>query len=92
MLCNSIGRHLEPNNVKRGSFIPLKKQAGVPDIRFHDLRHTAATLLLLEGVATKVVSEMLGNASIAITLNTCSHVLPTIQRRAAAAMDRLFGA
>lgn len=91
VFCNSLGRHLEPNNVKRGSFGPLKKAAGVPDIRFHDLRHTAATLLLLEGVAAKVVSEMLGHASIAITLNTYSHVLPTMQRSAAAAMDRLFG-
>lgn len=91
VFCNGIGRHLEPNNVKRGSFIPMKKAAGVPDIRFHDLRHTAATLLLLEGVAAKVVSEMLGHASIAITLNTYSHVLPTMQRSAAAAMDRLFG-
>lgn len=91
VFCNSLGRHLEPNNIKRWSFIPLKKAAGVPDIRFHDLRHTAATLLLLEGVAAKIVSEMLGHASIAITLNTYSHVLPTMQRSAAAAMDRLFG-
>jgi integrase len=91
VFCNTIGRHLEPNNVKRGSFGPLKKAAGVPEIRFHDLRHTAASVLLLEGVPAKVVSEMLGHASIAITLNTYSHVLPTMQRSAAAAMDRLFG-
>jgi integrase len=91
VFCNTIGRHLEPNNIKRGSFGPLKKAAGVPDIRFHDLRHTAASVLLLEGIPAKVVSEMLGHASIGITLNTYSHVLPTMQRSAAAAMDRLFG-
>ena len=47
--------------------------------------------VLLDGVAAKVISEMLGHASIAIILNTYSHVLPTMQRSAAAAMDRLFG-
>ncbi|HEX6542057.1 MAG TPA: tyrosine-type recombinase/integrase [Ktedonobacterales bacterium] len=92
VFCNSLGRHLEPNNVKRGSFIPLKKKAGVPDIRFHDLRHTAATLLLLKDVNPKKVSEMLGHASVAITLNTYSHFLPTMQRDVALAMNEIFGA
>jgi integrase len=59
-----------------------------PHIRFHDLRHTAATLLLLAGVHPKVVSEMLGHASIAITLDLYSHVLPDMQREATLAMER----
>jgi integrase len=78
VFCNSLGRPLEPNNVKRGSFIPMKKAAGVPDIRFHDLRHTAATSLLQKNVNPKKVQEMLGHASIAITLNTYSHMLLTM--------------
>jgi integrase len=56
-------------------------------MRFHDLRHTAATLLLGRGVNPKIVSEMLGHASIGITLDTYSHVLPTMQQSAAAEMD-----
>jgi integrase len=60
------------------------RAAGVPVIRFHDLRHTYATLALQLGVHPKVVSERLGHASIAITLDTYSHVIPTMQESAAA--------
>ena len=66
---------------------PLLKRAGLPRVRFHDLRHTCATLLLSKNVNPKVVSEMLGHATIAITLDTYSHVLPTMQESAAAAME-----
>jgi integrase len=66
-------------------------RAGIPSVRFHDLRHTAATLLLAQGVNVKVVSEMLGHSSVAITLTLYGHVLPHMQRDAAAAMDRLLG-
>jgi integrase len=65
----------------------LLKRAELPQIRFHDLRHTCATLLLLKNVNPKVVSEMLGHATIAITLDTYSHVLPNMQNEAAAAME-----
>ncbi len=68
----------------------LNALAGVPRVRFHDLRHTAATLLLSGGVHPKVVSEMLGHASVVITLNVYSHVLPTMQRDAARIMDGLL--
>ena len=68
-------------------FKPLLEGAGLPQIRFHDLRHTCATLLLSENVNPKIVSEMLGHATIAITLDTYSHVLPTIQESAAQAME-----
>lgn len=60
----------------RNRFHPLLERAGLPRIRFHDLRHTAATLLLLADVHPKVVSEMLGHSDIAITLRIYSHVLP----------------
>jgi integrase len=74
------------------SFKRIKTRSGVrEDLRFHDLRHTCATLLLREGVNAKVVSEMLGHASITITLNTYSHVLPDMQDSAADAMEVVLG-
>ena len=71
-------------------FNPLLKRAGLPQIRFHDLRHTCATLLLTEIVNPKVVSEMLGHSNIAIILDTYSHVLPNMQESAAAAMEEVL--
>ena len=68
----------------------LNERAGVPRVRFHDLRHAAATLMLSRGVHPKVVSEMLGYATIAITLDTYSHVLPMMQREAGSTMDELL--
>lgn len=68
-------------------FLPLLRRAGPQRIRFHDLRHTAATLLLGRGVDPKTVSEMLGHASIAITVDNCSHVIPDMHVQAADAMD-----
>lgn len=62
----------------------------LPRIRFHDLRHTAATLLLSAGVHPKVVQEMLGHAQINLTLDTYSHVLPTMQDEAAAKMNDIL--
>ena len=59
-------------------------------IRFHDLRHTAASLLLGRDVNPKKVSEMLGHSTVAITLDTYSHVLPTMHREAAKVMDDLL--
>jgi integrase len=54
----------------------LLRRAGLRDARFHDLRHTCATLLLTKGVHPKIVSEMLGHSSVSITLDTYSHVIP----------------
>lgn len=68
----------------------LTKQAGVPAIRFHDLRHTAATLMLGAGVPVKVVSERLGHASVSITLDIYAHVLPGMQREAARVLERVL--
>jgi integrase len=68
-------------------FKPLLREAGLPNIRLYDLRHTSATLALTVGVAPKVVSEQLGHASSAFTLDTYSHVLPHMQEEAAAKME-----
>jgi integrase len=82
-----VGEPLRRQYVTARRFKPLLRRAGLPEIRFHDLRHTCATLLLSENVNPKVVSEMLGHATIAITLDTYSHVLPTMQESAAKAME-----
>ena len=76
--------------MESSSVRPLLEQAGLRKIRFHDLRHTAATLLLGEGIHPKVVSEMLGHSSVQLTLDTYSHVTPTMQREAAATMDSVL--
>lgn len=89
---NETGSLFNPSNLRNRSFKRIKLRSGVrEDLRFHDLRHTCATLLLREGVNVKVVSEMLGHASIAITLNTYSHVLPDMQDAAVDAMEAAFG-
>jgi integrase len=66
-------------NLNARSFEPLLKRAGLLNIRFHDLRHTCATLLLSKVVHPKVVADVLGHASVTITLDTYSHVLPDVQ-------------
>jgi len=66
------------------------RRSGLPHVRFHDLRHGHATLMLMQGVHPKVVSERLGHSSIGITLDTYSHVLPGMQAEAAQAFDELF--
>jgi integrase len=66
------------------------EKAGLPDLRFHDLRHTAATLMLQQEINPKVVQERLGHSDISLTLNTYSHVLPSMQEEAAQKMDDLF--
>ena len=71
----------------RTDFARLLQRAGLPSIRFHDLRHTAATLLLGRGVNPKIVSEMLGHTKVGITLDIYSHVLPDMQQQAAAEME-----
>jgi integrase len=81
------GRPLDSRNVVRTSFKPLLKEAGLPDIRFHDLRHTCATLLLSRGHHPKLVQDLLGHASVALTLDRYSHVLPGMGDQTAAAME-----
>ncbi|MEZ5318423.1 MAG: site-specific integrase [Vicinamibacterales bacterium] len=83
------GTPLESRNVTR-TFQNLLKRAGLPRIRFHDLRHTAATLLLAQGVDPRTIMETLGHSQISLTLNTYSHVLPVLKRDAADRMNELL--
>lgn len=88
--CDALGDYLDARHVTRYEFHPLLRRAGLPVRRFHDLRHTAATLLLKVGVHPKIVSEMLGHSTIAITLDIYSHALPDMQRGAAGAMESIL--
>jgi integrase len=91
VFCDAIGQPLNGINVLRTDFHGLLRRAQLPRIRFHDLRHTAATLLLERGVNVKMVSEMLGHSSIAITLSLYGHVTPQMQQHAADTMDQVLG-
>ncbi len=76
------GSPVLPNTVTHG-FIKLVRRAGLHGIRFHDLRHTDASLLLRQGIHPKIVSERLGHSTVSITLDTYSHVTPGLQEAAA---------
>ena len=85
VFCTGTGLPLNPNHVLE-TLKKVLKEARLPPIRFHDLRHSAATLLLSLGVHPKVVQELLGHSQIGMTLDIYSHVLPTMQKEA---MERL---
>ena len=89
VLTNDLGEPLAPRSVTRRLHADLEF-AGLPRVRFHDLRHTAATLLLADGTHPKIVQELMGHATIAVTMDTYSHVLPHMQREAAGTFDRLL--
>ena len=85
------GTSMSVHNLHNRSWKPLLKKANLPlDTRFHDLRHTCATLLLTKGVHPKIVQELLGHSSISITLDTYSHVLPNMQEKVVQAMEDIF--
>jgi integrase len=83
----SVGTVVEPRNLSR-TFEHLMEGSGVRRIRFHDLRHTCASLLLAQGVSPRVVMDVLGHSQLSITMDLYSHVMPSALRDAADAMDR----
>ena len=91
IFASEVGTPVNPGNLVKRSFKPLPKKANPPEIRFHDLRHTCATLLLSRGVHPKLVQELLGHATIAMTLDTYSHYLPSMGDAAAGAMGDALG-
>jgi integrase len=87
---SSVGTAIEPSDLSR-EFKKVLKQAGLPEnLRFHDLRHACATLLIVMGVHPRVVMEILGHSQIGTTMNIYAHVLPRVQREAVTGLDALF--
>jgi integrase len=91
VFCTRDGNQISVWTLYARSYLPLLTKAGLPRIRFHDLRHSAATFLLSLGVHPKVVQELLGHAGINITLDIYSHVLPSMQRDAVDRLGALLG-
>ncbi len=91
VFCTSLGTHIHPGHDILEEFKKLLKKAGLPDIRFHDLRHSAATMLLGMGVHPKIVQERLGHHDIGTTMNIYSHVLPSMQEGAIKQLNSLLG-
>lgn len=82
IVCTKLGTPVNPRNLLR-TFYDLMKKAKVPKIRFHDLRHTVATLMLSSNINPKIVKEILGHSDIRVTLDTYSHVLPSVHKETA---------
>jgi integrase len=92
VFCRGDGSPLDPTAVSK-RFVRLVADSGLPRIRLHDLRHTHATLALQAGVNPKIVSERLGHATVAFTLDVYSHALQHLQQEAAdKAAALVFGA
>jgi len=91
VFCQPSGKPLHAHNIVKRDFRKILKRAKLPPIRFHDLRHCHATLLLLRGMHPKIVQERLGHAAVGITLDTYSHVLPGLQQQAVQSLQELFG-
>ena len=91
VFCDRKGGPLRRQNLQRRSFKPLLKAAECPNIRFHDLRHTYATLSLAGGVPIKVVSDTMGHSRASVTMDIYAHVLPSQEQLAADQMDKMFG-
>jgi len=85
------GSPINPSNLRNRSFKPLLRRAGLAGICFHDLRHTCATLLLTRNVHPKLVQELLGHATISMTLDTYSHFLPSMGDQTVRAMEAALG-
>ena len=89
VFCNAIGDYWLDSSLTY-AFKVLLKKAGLPNIRFHDLRHSAATLLLQMGIQPKVVQELLGHSKISITMDIYSHVFPSMQQEAMDKLDEVY--
>lgn len=84
------GAPINPTNLRNRSFKKLLTRADLPEIRFHDLRHTAATLLFSNNVPARLVQETLGHTNVGTTLGIYSHVLPGMGEQVAEAMDSML--
>jgi integrase len=81
VFCSNIGNPIDPRNFTE-QFERAIKQANLPRVRFHDMRHSHATMLLLHNVQPKIVQDRLGHSTISMTMDTYSHILPGMQEEA----------
>ncbi len=86
-----LGDPIQMNNLGQREFAKLIEKAKVRPIKFHGMRHTAATLALSAGVPVKLVAHMLGHSKTAITLDTYTHATKAMQEQAAEAIDEVLG-
>jgi integrase len=91
VLASEVGTPLEPQHITTRHFRPLLRRAGLPELRFHDIRHTCATLLLARGTHPSYVQRLLGHASVRMTLDRYSHWMPSMGQVAANEMDAALG-
>ena len=87
---SGVGTLINPTNLRRRSFEPLLRRVGLPRIRFHDLRHTCATLSLSRNVHPRLVQDLLGQATVAITLDAYSRIIPGMGKLNAHTMEDIF--
>jgi len=91
VFANHEGKPIDPG-VLTHNFARIAKRAGLQGVRFHDLRHTFASLMLLRGAKPKVISEALGHASVAFTMDVYSHIIEGMQSDAVALLDEVLPA
>lgn len=91
IFASTIGTPLDARNVVR-LFHSALERAGLPPMRFHDLRHTWASLLLAQGVGPRTIMDVLGHSQISLTMDTYSHVMPEMCRETAELMEKLLAA
>jgi len=90
VFCSPTGTYLSPGHNALVQLKKLLEKADLPDIRFHDLRHSTATMLLMMSVHPKIVQEILGHSEISMTMDIYSHVLPTLQKEAIEKLNKAF--
>lgn len=89
VFCNRFGGHMNPERMV-SMFHKVLEDAGLPNMRFHDLWHSAATILLVAGVHPKLVQERMGHSTIAMTIDIYSHVIPSMQQEVVDKIDNIF--
>jgi len=89
---NSEGEYLDANNMMKRRFLPVLRKAGLPRIRFHDLRHTYASLLLAKSIPAKYIQNQLGHSTIQVTMDRYAHIMPEIREQSVNVLDGLFTA
>lgn len=91
VFCTKGGEYVQKSNMMRQIYRPMLKKAGLPRIRFHDLRHCHVSLLLASGESIKAISRRLGHGGIEITLKTYGHLLPDADEKLADRLQKMFG-